>query len=117
MSHGSREKSSHALSQGKPSTCPITTPPPPATSPREFVSTPYTRTSVVTQEIASEALVPKPGLCWLEAPAERSPAFLPAFARVSFAVQSALRGRMPEAYFDDIRSFEDTKRAFPMLVY
>jgi hypothetical protein len=70
---------------------------------------------VLTPQI--EPLVPTPGLCWLEAPEERSPAFLPAFARVSFAIQSALRSRVPEAYFDDIRSFEDTKLAFPMLVY
>ena len=72
---------------------------------------------MVTQEIATDALVPKPGLCWLEAPEERSPTFLLAFARVSFAIQTALRSRVPEAYFDDIRGFEDSKRAFPMLVY
>jgi hypothetical protein len=61
--------------------------------------------------------VPRPGLAWLSAPAERSPEFFPAFARVSVAVQSMLRERIPAHYFQDSASFANVKTAYPMLVY
>ena len=70
-----------------------------------------------TKETASETSFPKPGPCWLEAPGELSPRFLPAFARVSSAVQLTLRRKVPPAYFEKLENFEDVKRAWPMLVY
>lgn len=60
---------------------------------------------------------PKLDACWLSAPAERSAAFLPAFARVSVAVQTALRERLPAEYFANPESFRDVKTAYPLLVY
>jgi len=54
---------------------------------------------------------------WLSAPGERHPDFFPAFARVSVALQQALRERVPAAYFQDPESYQDTKKAYPMLVY
>ncbi len=50
-------------------------------------------------------------------PEERSGAFLPAFIRMSVAIQSALRERVPVKYFEDLKKFGDLKTAFPMLVY
>src|SRR5713226_156165 len=55
--------------------------------------------------------------CWLAAPDERSPAFFPAFTRVSVAIQSALREHVPNKYFADLAAFRNTKTAYPMLVY
>ncbi len=55
--------------------------------------------------------------CWLTAPDERSPEFLPAFARISLAVQTALRLRVPAAYFERLENYRDLKRAYPMLIY
>ncbi len=60
---------------------------------------------------------PKHEACWLGAPEERNPAFFPVFARVSVAVQTALRERVPGAYFGDWDKYSDTKAAYPMLVY
>jgi hypothetical protein len=67
--------------------------------------------------IIPEANFPKPGPCWLSAPGERNPNFFPAFARISIAIQAALRERVPAAYFQSLDSFRDVKRAYPMLVY
>lgn len=58
-----------------------------------------------------------PGIEWLAAPAERSPAFFPTFARVSDAIQTTLRQRIPTAYFENARNFTNVKTAYPMLVY
>jgi hypothetical protein len=69
------------------------------------------------QEIHSGINFPRPGLGWLAAPAERSPEFFPAFARVSTAIQTILRERIPVHYFDNARSFANVKTAYPMLVY
>jgi hypothetical protein len=69
------------------------------------------------QENPSAMDVPRPGLAWLAAPGERSPDFFPAFARVSIAVQSLLRERIPPYYFQDSQSFANVKTAYPMLVY
>jgi hypothetical protein len=60
---------------------------------------------------------PKPGPAWLAAPDERTPGFFPAFARVSVAIQTLLRGRVPSHYFVDPRAFSQVKTAYPMLVY
>jgi hypothetical protein len=60
---------------------------------------------------------PKPGPGWLAAPDERTPGFFPAFARVSLAVQTLLRERVPSHYFVDPRAFRNVKTAYPMLVY
>ncbi len=70
------------------------------------------------QEIpTSEVDFPRPGLAWMAAPAERSPEFFPAFARVSGAIQSLLRKRIPSHYFQNSQSFTNVKTAYPMLVY
>jgi hypothetical protein len=60
---------------------------------------------------------PKPGPAWLAAPDERTPGFFPAFARVSVAIQTLLRERVPSHYFVDPRAFGQVKTAYPMLVY
>lgn len=69
------------------------------------------------QEIPSGIDFPAPGLEWLAAPAERSPEFFLAFARISAAIQTLLRERIPEYYFRDPHSFAKLKTAYPMLVY
>jgi hypothetical protein len=69
------------------------------------------------QESCSKVDFPKPGLAWLAAPDERAPAFFPAFARVSAAIQSILRERIPAQYFLDSQRFSDLKTAYPMLAY
>ena len=53
----------------------------------------------------------------LALPAERSGAFLPTFARISVALQSALRERVPALYFSKPVRFRQWKTAYPMLVY
>jgi len=60
---------------------------------------------------------PPPGPEWLAAPDERTPGFFPAFARVSIAIQSLLRERVPAYYLRDSRAFVNTKTAYPMVVY
>jgi hypothetical protein len=69
------------------------------------------------QVIASGIDFPRPGLGWLAAPAERSPEFFPTFARISAAIQTILRERIPAHYFEDPRRFANVKTAYPMLVY
>jgi hypothetical protein len=69
------------------------------------------------QEILSRLDFPKPDARWLAAPGERSPAFFPAFARISEAIQMVLRQRIPSHYFQDLQSFRNVKTAYPMLVY
>jgi hypothetical protein len=55
--------------------------------------------------------------CWLTIPSERSAAFLPAFVRMSVAIQCVLRERVPMEYFEDWGKYRDLKTAGPMLVY
>jgi len=62
-------------------------------------------------------IIPEPDVSWLRLPAERSAAFLPTFARISVALQSALRERVPPLYFHSLERFDDWKSAYPMLVY
>ncbi len=50
-------------------------------------------------------------------PAERSGKFLPAFVKISLALQSTLREHVPAIYFDRSQRFADVKTAYPMLVY
>ena len=65
----------------------------------------------------SGASFPTPGPGWLAAPDERTPGFFPAFARVSVAVQTVLRERIPAYYFLDSQAFANPRIAYPMLVY
>ncbi len=58
-----------------------------------------------------------PNACWLTVPDERSAEFLPAFVRISMAIQTVLRAQVPEKYFEDLEKFRDLKTAGPMLVY
>jgi hypothetical protein len=60
---------------------------------------------------------PKLETCWLTAPDERDPLFLPVFAHVSLALQTALRERVPGVYFADLRNYHDVKKAYPLLIY
>ena len=62
-------------------------------------------------------LHPALGACWLAAPSERSPLFFPAFAAISLAIQGTLRDRVPAACLLNSSVFEDTRFAYPMLVY
>src|SRR5579863_6999878 len=68
-------------------------------------------------EFQSGASFPKPGPSWLAAPDERTPGFFPAFARVSVAIQTLLRERVPTYYFLESQAFSNVKTAYPMLVY
>jgi hypothetical protein len=68
-------------------------------------------------ETYSEVSFPRPGPAWLAAPDERTPGFFPAFARVSAAIQTLLRERVPTHYFVDPQAFGNLKTAYPMLVY
>jgi hypothetical protein len=68
-------------------------------------------------ELESAASFPRPGLGWLAAPDERTPGFFPAFARVSVAIQTLLRDRVPAYYFANSQAFGNVKTAYPMLVY
>src|ERR1700733_261292 len=68
-------------------------------------------------EFDAGASFPKPGPSWLAAPDERTPGFFPAFARVSVAIQTLLRERVPTYYFRDSGAFGNVKTAYPMLVY
>jgi hypothetical protein len=69
------------------------------------------------QAIIPGAVCPEPDACWLSLPAERSAAFLPTFARISVALQAALREQVPAVYFGGLERFRDWKSAYPMLVY
>ncbi len=55
--------------------------------------------------------------CWFEAPRERTPSFFPTFIRVSVAIQTRLRRRLPEIYLADIERLRDTRMVYPLLVY
>jgi hypothetical protein len=54
---------------------------------------------------------------WLDAPAERDPQFFPAYARVSRAVQRAIRTWLPYLYFSSPERYEDLAMAAPLVVY
>jgi hypothetical protein len=69
------------------------------------------------QAIIPGVSCPEPDPSWLSLPGERSAAFLPTFARVSVAVQSVLRERVPAVHFQSLERFCDWKSAYPMLVY
>jgi hypothetical protein len=72
---------------------------------------------LAVKDIDSGASFPRPGPDWLAAPDERTPGFFPAFARVSIALQTLLRERVPTHYFVDTRTCGNVKTAYPMLVY
>ena len=69
------------------------------------------------QAIIPGVICPEPDARWRALPAERSAAFLPTFARISVALQSTLRERVPAICFPNLESFRDWKSAYPMLVY
>ncbi|HTW67876.1 MAG TPA: hypothetical protein VME17_24850 [Bryobacteraceae bacterium] len=69
------------------------------------------------QENPPAVEMPRPGPAWMAAPNERSPDFFPAFARVSIAIQTLLRERIPAHYFQSPQSYANVKTAYPMLVY
>jgi len=54
---------------------------------------------------------------WLDAPAERNPQFFPVYARVSRAVQRAVRTWLPYLYFSSPERYEDLEMAAPLVVY
>jgi len=54
---------------------------------------------------------------WLQAPGEREPAFFETYARISKAVQAAMRLWLPYVYFSDIERYETLDAAFPLVVY
>ncbi len=75
------------------------------------------RVLLLLTEIDSPAAFPKPGPAWLAAPDERTPGFFPAYARMSVALQTLLRERVPTHYFEDLKAFANVKTAYPMLIY
>lgn len=54
---------------------------------------------------------------WLDAPGERDPQFFPVYARVSRAVQRAIRTWLPYLYFASPERYEDLEVAAPLVVY
>ncbi|MGE5645250.1 MAG: hypothetical protein ACM336_05600 [Acidobacteriota bacterium] len=54
---------------------------------------------------------------WLRAPAENEPEFFPVYAKVSVAVQRAMRTWLPFVYFHDIGRYEDLLAALPLVFY
>jgi hypothetical protein len=54
---------------------------------------------------------------WLDAPGERDPGFFPVYARVSVAVQRAIRVWLPYVYFSDLDRYGTLDAAFPLIVY
>jgi hypothetical protein len=54
---------------------------------------------------------------WLDAPGERDPQFFPVYARVSRAVQRAIRTWLPYLYFSRPELYEDLAVAAPLVVY
>jgi hypothetical protein len=54
---------------------------------------------------------------WFDAPRELSAEFFPAFVRVSMALQAELRRLLPNLYLSDVKRFENTHMAYPLLVY
>jgi hypothetical protein len=82
----------------------------------------YTASRTQDRTAEMQATIPRarcavPDPSWLSLPAERSAAFLPIFARISVALQSTLRQRVPPFYFQSLESFRDWKSAYPMLIY
>ncbi len=69
------------------------------------------------QSITPKANFPPLHSGWLAMPGERSVTFLPAFGRMSVAIQSALREHVPVDYFEDAGKYRDLRSAWPMLVY
>jgi len=82
---------------------------------RKCVSTAVYSGRIFTQINRMHPIIPRP--CWLAMPAERSAAFLPAFVRMSVAIQSVLREQVPVEYFKDSGKYRDLKTAALMLVY
>lgn len=54
---------------------------------------------------------------FFEAPRQRSPQYYEAFARVSLAIQQALRAWLPYMFFADLDRYGDPEVAYPMLAY
>jgi hypothetical protein len=54
---------------------------------------------------------------WLDAPGERAPGFFPDYARVSVAVQRAIRLWLPYVYFSDLERYGTPEAAYPLIVY
>jgi hypothetical protein len=54
---------------------------------------------------------------WFDAPGERDPQFFPVYARVSRAVQQAIRTWLPYLYFSRPERYEDLAAAAPLVVY
>ena len=54
---------------------------------------------------------------WLSAPDERSPDFFATYARVSKAVQGALRRWVPYLFFREMEMYGDSEFGFPLAVY
>jgi hypothetical protein len=66
---------------------------------------------------STDQMIPHPDARWFEAPAERTPAFHPAYAQVSIALQSALRTLVPAHLLNSADGFRDTFTAYPLLVW
>jgi hypothetical protein len=54
---------------------------------------------------------------WRHAPAERTPAYFPAHARVSVSIQRSLRKWLAWHCLSDLNLYADTARMYPVLVY
>jgi hypothetical protein len=57
------------------------------------------------------------GRCWLHAPVEQEPEHFPVFARISVALQRALKNWVALAWFADPESYCDPSSAWPLLFY
>jgi hypothetical protein len=54
---------------------------------------------------------------WLRGPGERDADFAGTYARMSVAVQRAMRNWLPFVYFSDLNRYDRTTMAYPLLVY
>ncbi len=71
-------------------------------------------------EVETSLAVSLPGdftSAWLEAPGENSEDYFRTYARVSRAIQRAMRRWLPFLYFRNLDHFEATRAAFALLVY
>jgi hypothetical protein len=72
------------------------------------------------KEVATSLTLSIPGelaAAWLQSPLERELSFPATYARVSVAVQQAMRKWLPFVYFSDPSRYETPASAYPLLVY
>ena len=67
------------------------------------------------RDLAATSVLTDPA--WRNAPTERRQDYFPVWQRVSLALQQLLQNRVAQAYFEDVKRFEDRPAAYPVIVY